>query len=73
MKIHHLLGGPSIILTNEEKDFINKHHHDIVIRTLYDRDEVLARNLVRKGVYDISTDNERIILKKDAQSKPTLI
>jgi len=73
MKIHQLVGGPSIILTNEEKDFIKKHHEQIPFRSLFDRDEVLARNLVRKGVYEISNDNQSIILKKDANSKTTLI
>jgi len=73
MKIHHLLGAPSIIITNEENDFIKQHHYNFPIRSLNGREEVLARNLVRKGVYEISNDSEHIILKKDAKTKPTLI
>jgi hypothetical protein len=63
MKIHQLLGKPSIILTNEEKEFIDKHSPEITINSLHDRDEVLARNLVRKGVYEISNDNRSILLR----------
>lgn len=73
MKIHQILGAPSILLTNEEQSFINKHHNEIAIRSLYDRDEVIARNLVRKGVYEISNDSNNIILKKDATDRKTLI
>jgi hypothetical protein len=73
MKIHQVLGAPSIILTNEEQKFIKSHHTEIAIRSLYDRDEVIARNLVRKGVYEISNDNNNIILKKDATDRKTLI
>ena len=73
MKIHQLLGGPSIIITNEEQSFIDQHHSEIAIDNLHDREEVVARNLVRKGVYEISNDSNRIILKKDAKTKPTII
>jgi hypothetical protein len=69
MKIHQVLGSTSIILTNEEQRFIDSHHKEIAIRSLYDREEVLARNLVRKGVYEISTDNNTLILKTDATNR----
>jgi hypothetical protein len=71
MKIHQILGAPSIILTNEEQHFIESHHKEIPIRSLYDREEVLARNLVRKGVYEIS--NETLVLKKDATNRKKII
>jgi hypothetical protein len=71
MKIHQILGAPSIILTNEEQSFIKSHHKEIAIRSLYDREEVVARNLVRKGVYEISNDN--LILKQDANNRKTPI
>ena len=63
MRIHQILGATPIILTNEEKQFITKHNETISLRSLFDRDEVLARNLVRKGVYEISNDSENIVLK----------
>ena len=62
MKIHQLLDSPSIILTNEERDFIERYSAEILINSLHDRDEVLARNLVRKGVYEVSKDSKSIIL-----------
>lgn len=68
MKIHHLLGQPSIILTNEEKAFIDNHSPEISIKSLYDREEWLARNLVRKGIYEISNDNQFIILRSDEKN-----
>lgn len=72
MKIHQILGAPSIILTNEEKNFIESHSQSIAIKNLYDRDEVVARNLVRKGVYEISTDNQSIVLKNADRRKNPL-
>lgn len=71
MKIHQILGATAIILTNEEHSFIESHHKEIAIRSLYDREEIIARNLVRKGVYDISNDN--LILKQDANNRKTPI
>ena len=73
MKIHQILGGTPIFITNEEQDFISKHHKEIPLRSLFDRDEVIARNLVRKGVYEISNDNQNLILKHDADKRKTLI
>ena len=73
MKIHQILGAPPIILTNEEQSFIKSHRDEIAIRNLYDREEVLARNLVRKGVYEISNDNESLILKKTSTNRKPLI
>jgi hypothetical protein len=72
MKIHQLLGAPSIILTNEENQFVDTHENEIPIRSLYDREEVVARNLVRKGVYEISNDNS-LILNKNANNRKTSI
>jgi hypothetical protein len=73
MKIHQILGAPSIILTNEERDFIKNHHKEISIKSLYDREEVLARNLVRKGVYEISNDSTLIVLKTNDSDRSKLI
>lgn len=62
MRIHHLLDTPSIILTNEEKDFVDAKGDTIKLNSLKDREQVLARNLVRKGVYSISKTNETLHL-----------
>jgi hypothetical protein len=72
MKIHHLLNAPSIILTNEENHFVESHHAEIPIRSLFDREEIVARNLVRKGVYEISNDNQNLILN-NADTRKTSI
>lgn len=64
MKIHQILSDVPVILSNEEHHFVESHQSDIVISSLVDRDEVVARNLVRKGVYEISKDNRRLLLKQ---------
>jgi hypothetical protein len=63
MRIHHLVDGPHIQLTNEEKDFIDAQRPEIKLRSLRERDMIIAQNLVRKGVYEISTDNKTLHLK----------
>ena len=68
MRIHQLLGGPAVIITNEEQSFIKRHDKYIMISKLHDRDEVLARNLVRKGIYEVSNDSTHIILKQESSS-----
>lgn len=73
MKIHQILGSTPILITNEEEHFIESHHKEIPIRSLFDRDEIIARNLVRKGVYEISNDSNNLILKEDANQRKTLI
>lgn len=51
MKIHQLIGGISIPVTNEEESFINRHN-SVKITSLDERDSWLAQTLVRKGIYD---------------------
>jgi hypothetical protein len=50
MRIHHLLDSPPIVLTNEEKDFVDFMSTDIKVSSLKEREQVIAHNLVRKGV-----------------------
>lgn len=64
MRFHQIIGSPSIILTNEENSFVKKHHAEIPLSNLFDREQVIARTLVRKGIYNISNDNTYLILKK---------
>jgi hypothetical protein len=61
MKIHQLLSGLGIVVTNEEQQFIDKHSGDVRLTALDDHDQWLAQNLVRKGVYSVSNDNRRLI------------
>lgn len=57
MKIVDLL-GVHIPLTNEEQEFLTKRDGQIKIAALAEREEVIARNLVRKGLLEISNDSQ---------------
>jgi hypothetical protein len=67
MKIIHLL-GLDMPLSNEENKFVNEHTGKIWIEGLGERDQYLARNLVRKGIYKISKDNQHIFKKNEKNS-----
>lgn len=60
MRIHQLLDR-GIILTNEESAFVNRHPSKIELESLVERNRVIAQNLVRKGVYQISNDSKHLI------------
>lgn len=58
MKIAHLLNDlPPVILTNQEKEFVNKHDQFVSLMNLNEQELWMVQNLVRKGVYTISKDN----------------
>ena len=63
MKIAQLIGGPRIVVTNLEQQFIENHSTNISITGLSEHDQWLAQNLVRKGIYSISNDNRTLIKK----------
>lgn len=67
MKIHQLLGGTSIPLTNEEDKFVTKYT-EVKITSLDEHDQWLAQGLVRKGVYQISKDNNTLIRNLNEKS-----
>lgn len=60
MKIIQLLSGLAVHLTNEEKAFV-KNNPEVKITGLNEHDNWLAQNLVRKGVYTISKDNNTLV------------
>lgn len=64
MKIVHLL-GLDVPLSNEENKFVNEHTGLIRIEGLGEREQYIARNLVRKGIYEISKDDQHIFKKND--------
>jgi hypothetical protein len=70
MKIHHILDGVSIIITNEERNFINRLGERVAVPSLDQHDKWLAQNLIRKGVYTISNDKGYII-KHDHEKNNT--
>jgi hypothetical protein len=61
MKIHQLLSGVNIAITNEENRFIKKYNNNISLMGLDDHDQWLAQSLVRKGVYSLSKDSRQLI------------
>lgn len=60
MRIHQILNGVDIILTNQEKAFVESHGDIINIGSLDDADTFLAQGLVRKGVYQTSKNGDKI-------------
>jgi len=72
MRISHLLENITIILNNEERDFVNRHRDLISISSLDEHDAWVAQNLVRKHVYEITNNGKTIKLKNHASRKTTL-
>lgn len=67
MRIHHILDGISIIITNEERRFITKNEENVSLESLDDHEQWVAQNLVRKGVYTLSKDKTHITRIDDAR------
>lgn len=67
MKIVDLLDY-SLPLTNEEQEFLNNHQHKITVSALAERDAVIARNLVRKGLLEISNDSKFLVRTNEKTS-----
>ena len=62
MKIVQLLSGLNTPLSNEENDFLNRYQR-VTITSLTERDNWIAQNLVRKGIYSVAKDNNTLIKK----------
>ena len=60
MKIHQLLSGVHIPMTNEEQRFIDRHDTDVKMTSLDEHDSWIAQNLVRKGAYSVSNDSSTL-------------
>jgi hypothetical protein len=65
MKIQQLLGGLSVVVTNEEQQFIDRHRDRVKLTSLDEHDQWLAQNMVRKGLYSISNDSTTLIKNLD--------
>ena len=61
MKISQLLSGHHTMVTNEEQRFIDRNRSNVKLTALDERDSWLSQNLVRKGLYNISKDNNTLI------------
>lgn len=68
MKIVQLLQGLPTALSNEELQFVEKYNDPVKITSLSERDQILARNLVRRGIFDVSKDNVTILNRTKANS-----
>jgi hypothetical protein len=64
MRIYQLLDIP-VILNNEEQLFLESHSDQFSIEGLFEREYIIAQNLVRKGVYSISKDSKHLIKAND--------
>lgn len=65
MKIAQLISGVKLPLSNEESEFVAKHGRTVRINSLDEHAHWLAQNLVRKGIYSISKDNNTLVLEAD--------
>lgn len=73
MRIHQLLGGVSVVITNEEKNFIQTHNDNVSISSLDDHETWVAQNLVRKNVYQLTKDSKNIVINRDHENKQSTI
>jgi hypothetical protein len=64
MKIHHILNGISIAVSNEEREFIKRHSNTVSLSSLSEHDAWTAQNLVRKGVYKLTSDSRNIVINR---------
>jgi len=70
MKLHQILDGIPIVITNEEQQFIDRHPKAVVqIASLDDHDTWTAQNLVRKGVYKLTNDSKNIVINRGHETK----
>lgn len=61
MKIAQLLNGTGLAITSEESQFIKKYGNQVRLTTLDEHAQWVAQNLVRKGVYSISKDDNTLV------------
>ena len=60
MKIKDVIESMGIVLSNEERNFVTVHGEHVVLTGLDDHDIWLAQNLIRKGIYEISNNDNQI-------------
>ena len=67
MKMQELYAGMSVMLTNEENNFVILHGYDVPVTSLNEREELIANSLIKKGVYDISSDRKYLTKPQHAK------
>jgi hypothetical protein len=71
MRIAQLLSGFDVALTNEEQSFMQKHSNTVRINSLDEHGQILAHNLIKKGVYTISKDSRTLINQSNESTAST--
>jgi hypothetical protein len=71
MRIVQLLSGFDVALTNEEQSFLQKHSSTVRINSLDEHNQIVAHNLVKKGVFTISKDSETLINQSNESTAPS--
>jgi hypothetical protein len=64
MKIHEFINQLTIVLTNQEHDFVKRYGQQVMISALTPIDQELARKLMIKGVYMPSQTSNTIRLAR---------
>ena len=65
MKIKDFLASMGVMLTNEEKNFVHHFGDAVSLSGLGDHEIWVAQNLVRKGIYEISNNDNQITKAKN--------
>lgn len=60
MKIRDLV-SVRIALNNEEKEFVESYGKEVFLSRLDQHANWIAQNLVRKGIYEISNDEQQLV------------
>ena len=67
MKMQELHAGMTVALTNEENKFMVFHGYEVAMVSLNEREELIAQSLIRKGIYDFSSDRKFLIKPTNAK------
>ena len=67
MKMQELYTGIGVSLTNEENSFLTLHGYNVPVSSLNDRQEWIAQSLIKKGIYDYSSDRKHLIKPNHAK------
>ena len=73
MKIHHILDGISIIMSNQERDFIKTHSANVLLSSLNEQELWIAQNLVRKGIYRLTNDSRSVVVNRSSNDHRSAI
>jgi len=61
MRFYEIADKTQLPVSNEEHNFIQRYKDEARLTSLDEHDTWIAQNLVRKGVYAISKDNNTLV------------